>query len=476
MTPISSTVSAAALASRARALIDAERVLAARPLIEALRRMDPDPTDFAELESRVLVGEGLSLEALDVLDTALKRDAANARLLLERAEIRLKRDDLWGGADDAAAAVIAAPADPVAKAVLGVALIRLSRHRDAVICLTEAARGDDSRPSIWQALAEAQEAAGDPAAAQETLADAVTRWPGHLPLRIAAVMHAMRARDFHRALALAESARRSGTADACIFGLLGHALSSLCRHEDAAEAYAEALKLAPEDPYVRHVVRASGLLPQSARAPAAYVEAVFDGYAERFDQHLLDLGYRVPGLIRKAVIAGRPKFHRLGRVLDLGCGTGLVGVALSDLPMEELTGVDLSGAMLDRARGRGLYSRLIRADIVEMLRVAEDRWDLVVAGDVLNYFGDLDEVVALVASRLAPGGRLIASFESLDEAAGATAGWRLERQGRFAHRRGYLENVVGRAGLQVVSCAAEALRSEGGSPVTGILGVFARWP
>ena len=71
------------------------------------------------------------------------------------------------------------------------------------------------------------------------------------------------------------------------------------------------------------------------RAPEGYVTALFDGDAPYFEAALLSLGYRVPGLIRRAVerllpavVAGAAP---LGPVLDLGCGTGLAGVALSDL-------------------------------------------------------------------------------------------------------------------------------------------------
>jgi cytochrome c-type biogenesis protein CcmH/NrfG len=47
----------------------------------------------------------------------------------------------------------------------------------------------------------------------------------------------------------------------------GHALSSLGDHDQAVSAYQEALKLAPEDPYVRHLVVAATAMPGSKRAP-----------------------------------------------------------------------------------------------------------------------------------------------------------------------------------------------------------------
>lgn len=245
--------------------------------------------------------------------------------------------------------------------------------------------------------------------------------------------------------------------------------------------YAEALKLAPEDAYVRHLVRASGLLPQATRAPAEYVTAVFDGYADRFEQHLIDLGYRVPGLFRTAVLTHWGAARTPPAILDLGCGTGFVGVALSDLPICSLVGVDLSGGMLARARSKGIYTELIQADIETMLSESTETWDIILAADVLNYFGDLRGIADLVRSRLRPGGVFMVSLEALvdrstdadaDAAQTPNDDWRLQCQGRFAHSLGYIQSVAEAAGLRALAIANECLRFEAGAPVAGVVGVF----
>ena len=65
------------------------------------------------------------------------------------------------------------------------------------------------------------------------------------------------------------------------------------------------------------------------------------------------------------------------------------------------------------------------------------RWPLILAADVLCYFGDLDDVFAAAYQRLAPGGWFVGSVEELlPDAQGAIPGngdWALQRQGRYAH-------------------------------------------
>ena len=213
-------------------------------------------------------------------------------------------------------------------------------------------------------------------------------------LRNAAVLLAVRQHRFEGALVLAEDARRDGLADACLFGLKGHALSKLGRDNEAGEAYAEALKLGPDDPYVRHLVASSGGLPGSQLAPPDYLRAVFDNYADRFEAHLISLGYRIPGVIRAALLqhTDRPN----GPVLDLGCGTGLVGVAISDLPLGKLIGVDVSSRMLAKAGSKQLYAALHEAEIMDFLDADETAYAVVIAADVLCYFGAIDGVLAAV--------------------------------------------------------------------------------
>src|SRR6266567_2281403 len=109
--------------------------------------------------------------------------------------------------------------------------------------------------------------------------------------------------------------------------------------------------------------------------PQAYVRALFDQYAPKFETALVDdLGYRGPALLFKAVLAARaamrkPAFFK--RAIDLGCGTGLAATAFAS-EVDRFAGIDLSPRMIERARATGLYEALEVDDMLQGLRSKRD--------------------------------------------------------------------------------------------------------
>ncbi|HSU05261.1 MAG TPA: tetratricopeptide repeat protein [Acetobacteraceae bacterium] len=465
-----------ALTRRLSELIAAKRFGAARPMLAALRRMDQSASpQLAELAAVLELQDGHLEAARHELDAALLRFPQHSGLHRRRAELRHRVGDLAGAALDAADAVLLDPTDANGKALLGLLMTDLGRPADGVRCLREAVAAAPADVTFLRGLANAQAVSNDLDQAATTLANGIAAAPASPELRNAAVLLAVQRQLFDDALLLADAARQDGVADACLFGLQGHALSKLGRGVEAAEAYAEALRLAPDDPYVRHLVAScSGAAEPDCAAPE-YVRAVFDDYADRFDAHLISLGYRIPGAIR-AVMPRYTALHqntRFGPVLDLGCGTGMVAVALSDLPVGPFIGVDISSRMLSKAKATQFYAALHEAEITRFLAADQAAYPLIIAADVLCYFGAITQLMTAVARRLEVGGLFIVSFEELAPA-DAPRGWALGQRGRYAHTVGHVTAVAEAAGLTVLAMDNQVVRNESAMPVPGRLAVLQR--
>src|SRR5262249_4115028 len=155
----------------------------------------------------------------------------------------------------------------------------------------------------------------------------------------------------------------------------------------------------------------TGCAPHSNAPPPAFVEALFDQYADGFDRSLVGrLGYRVPELMSAAI--ARTGRQRFAQALDLGCGTGLMGERLRPI-CDRLAGYAISAEMLKRAEARGVYDRLVKADLQE-LSLPTGGANLVTAADVFMYLGALDGVFARIAASLAPSGLVAFSVEKHD--------------------------------------------------------------
>jgi SAM-dependent methyltransferase len=93
-------------------------------------------------------------------------------------------------------------------------------------------------------------------------------------------------------------------------------------------------------------------------------------------------------------------------VADLGCGTGRTGTWMRDHGVEAIDGVDLTPEMLERARARGVYRRLLEGDVGDT-GLQSGAYDLVMTCLVDEHLADLGPLYA-EAHRLArPGGGFV---------------------------------------------------------------------
>lgn len=103
---------------------------------------------------------------------------------------------------------------------------------------------------------------------------------------------------------------------------------------------------------------------------------------------------------------------RVRRILELGCGTGRLTEELRRMfPAAELTAVDLSGEMIERARQRCADADYHVIDAEEFVRQMVGPVDLVASSAAVQWFHDPAATLQICHNWLAPGGCLaVATF------------------------------------------------------------------
>ena len=252
---------------------------------------------------------------------------------------------------------------------------------------------------------------------------------------------------------------------------LGLVLHRLGNYAEAAEVFREWLNHDPDNPFARHMLAATSGAGAPPKAADEYVRQLFDDFAANFDENLASLQYRAPQLIAE----------RLGReargnapldILDAGCGTGLCGPLVRSLA-RTLAGVDLSAAMIEKARARGGYDELIVAELCAFMSSHPGAFDAVISADTLVYFGALEEPLQGARRCLRQDGLLIFSVEhghpDGDSGSSGDRPYHLETHGRYSHSEAYIRTALAAAGFGSIAIERGVLRRERGSEVRGLI-------
>lgn len=234
---------------------------------------------------------------------------------------------------------------------------------------------------------------------------------------------------------------------------------------ETARAAAAALRLDPSLEEARFLL--DSVAGDPARPPAGYVRDLFDKYAGHFDRDLVDrLQYRTPDALAELVARHLAPGAKSLSILDLGCGTGLAGLAFAPIA-RRLVGLDLSAEMLARARARKIYADLLQEDLVAA--AFGETFDLVVAADVLNYLGDLGPALAAIDQALVSSGAVAFSIEIAESEGQA---FRLTGDLRYTHAPAPLRMMAAQLGWTETAHEGAVLRRQGDRPVDGLLFLF----
>ena len=247
--------------------------------------------------------------------------------------------------------------------------------------------------------------------------------------------------------------------------MLGGCFASIGDSEMAITNYQKALEFEPEYAIPKHMFNAlTG--HTSKEPPKQYVKNLFDDYAHRFNDALVNnLQYSLPFIIKELILKSNREESQYKNVIDLGCGTGLAGKDLRDISTN-LFGVDISENMIQEAEKLDIYDTLIVGDIVEKLNASHDKFDLLVALDVLIYIGDVQSTFKAVHKSCEPDSLFVFSVEIQDE-----NGYSLLKSSRYAHSDEYIMKQSN--GLfDLVNSQNIRLRKEGENWIEGKVYVF----
>lgn len=149
------------------------------------------------------------------------------------------------------------------------------------------------------------------------------------------------------------------------------------------------------------------------------------------------------------------------RVLDFGCGTGLLAEHLVEAGVASIDAVDTSQAMLDVLEDKRVRAGWDHVRTSQQLPAAPEGYDLVVCSSVCSFLPDYSGTVAELVASLVAGG----SFVQWD--------WELDPSDDDPHglTRDAIREALGAAGLTAIHVATAftvAIDGEEMSPLVGI--------
>ncbi|QEA11749.1 tetratricopeptide repeat protein [Comamonas flocculans] len=414
--------------------------------------------------ARTQMGQGQLREAALTLNEAQKIAPGDARIFMLAGLMAEKSGNVKGAFEMLRKSVATAPGWSPGLLELALLLARQNQFAEALEKAEEVARLEPKNPLVLAGVVDIAHRAGHTEMAVRHLRRGLELVPGDPQLRRLLARDLSTLGQYDEALQVWGGLLAQDPHDReALFGRVNTCVA-MGRPTDAAADTATLAQLLPDDPVVAYYGQlASGETP--AHQPVELNRALFDGMAELYDQHVVrGLGYRLPKIVADKILQRYPQKHL--NVLDLGCGTGLLGVCLGRLD-GFLIGVEVSQKMIEQAARHKVYDRFHTVDLNEALAATpEAQYEVLAALDVFIYTGELSRAMADAHRILQPAGDFYFSCELAPEEG---ADLILQPNGRYAHKRSHVARLCREAGFESVEIEELDLRREAGAAVRGIL-------
>jgi predicted TPR repeat methyltransferase len=300
--------------------------------------------------------------------------------------------------------------------------------------------------------------------------------PGLLPARIDLAIALIKLGRKVEALDHAEIASRSSEEPSFPHYSFG-VLMSLCGCVEAARICLNTyLEREPADPKgARLLLAALGdALPE--RASEGQLRTMYAHRAGFWDRGSASPhGYRGADLVSSAL----DRFGGEGLdIADVGCGTGLVGKLVAKRA-RQLVGIDLSAAMMQKARQKGVYHRLHEGDLIAFLNDHPESFDAVTCAATLIHFGDLRPAFDAAARSLRDRGLFIFTLfpnEGDEHAIAVGSSDGLVQGGCYQHGRAYVAGLAEATGFAVETLELAVHEYNQRQPRMGLLVALRRLP
>lgn len=245
---------------------------------------------------------------------------------------------------------------------------------------------------------------------------------------------------------------------------LGNIYARLEQYDKSAQHFSICQKIDPDNQGIEYVLSCLSCGKILDKAPHLWVTNVFDNMAGSFEQHLTSLKYKIPNEIR-TVFDQISESNRRYDCLDLGCGTGLSGLAFYSI-CNNLVGVDISKKMILEAEKKNIYNEIINSDIADSFSKLSGKFDLFLSTDVFIYIGNLDDVFEKVKEIAKPNAYFLFSIERLSEE-NMQKGFKSLPSGRYAHSLNYIQILSERNEFEIISQKNTLIREENGKGIEG---------